>query len=116
VQVLRVPNIRSPQERAPYFNARFRFSLNKLHAWRLLQYDRVVMLDADNLFLREPWELFLCGQFCAAFIDPCIFHTGLFVLQVRAPTLTLTLNPNPRKKHRSLHLPNRPLRPASTFP
>ncbi|KAE8712945.1 putative glucuronosyltransferase PGSIP7 [Hibiscus syriacus] len=26
-------------------------------------------------------ELFQCGQFCAVFINPCIFHTGLFVLQ-----------------------------------
>ncbi|KAH7276693.1 hypothetical protein KP509_39G017900 [Ceratopteris richardii] len=39
------------------------------------------MLDADNLFLKKTDELFQCGQFCAAFIDPCIFHTGLFVLQ-----------------------------------
>jgi hypothetical protein len=34
------------------------------------------------LFLRNPEELFQCGQFCAAFINPCIFHTGLFVLEV----------------------------------
>lgn len=40
------------------------------------------MLDADNLFLRKTDELFQCGQFCAVFINPCIFHTGLFVLQV----------------------------------
>lgn len=46
-----------------------------------MEYDRVVMLDADNLFLRNPDELFQCGQFCAAFINPCVFHTGLFVLQ-----------------------------------
>ncbi|KAJ7952501.1 Nucleotide-diphospho-sugar transferases superfamily protein [Quillaja saponaria] len=26
-------------------------------------------------------ELFQCGRFCAVFINPCIFHTGLFVLQ-----------------------------------
>lgn len=40
------------------------------------------MLDADNLFLQNTDELFQCGQFCAVFINPCIFHTGLFVLQV----------------------------------
>lgn len=47
-----------------------------------MDYDRVVMLDADNLFLQNTDELFQCGQFCAVFINPCIFHTGLFVLQV----------------------------------
>ncbi|KAK5813139.1 Glycogenin-2 [Gossypium arboreum] len=36
---------------------------------------------ADNLFLHKTDELFQCGQFCAVFINPCIFHTGLFVLQ-----------------------------------
>lgn len=46
-----------------------------------MDYDRVVMLDADNLFLQKTDELFQCGQFCAVFINPCIFHTGLFVLQ-----------------------------------
>ncbi|KAH7331601.1 hypothetical protein KP509_20G042400 [Ceratopteris richardii] len=39
------------------------------------------MLDADNIFLRNTDELFQCGQFCAVFINPCIFHTGLFVLE-----------------------------------
>ncbi|RRT48652.1 hypothetical protein B296_00046394 [Ensete ventricosum] len=47
----------------------------------LVSYDRVVMLDSDNIFLQRTDELFQCGQFCAVFINPCIFHTGLFVLQ-----------------------------------
>ncbi|CAI9095811.1 OLC1v1031832C1 [Oldenlandia corymbosa var. corymbosa] len=55
--------------------------MNKLYAWSLVDYERVIMLDADNLFLQKTDELFQCGQFCAVFINPCIFHTGLFVLQ-----------------------------------
>ncbi|GLJ54152.1 hypothetical protein SUGI_1160270 [Cryptomeria japonica] len=47
----------------------------------LVEYERVVMLDADNIFLQKTDELFHCGQFCAIFINPCILHTGLFVLQ-----------------------------------
>ncbi|CAK7340684.1 unnamed protein product [Dovyalis caffra] len=39
------------------------------------------MLDADNIFLRKPDELFQCGRLCAVFINPYIFHASLFVLQ-----------------------------------
>lgn len=79
--VIPVPDLPNPYVRQAKFNTRFSHSLNKLYAWRLLQYSRVVMLDADNIFLRNSDELFQCGEFCAAFIDPCLFHTGLFVLK-----------------------------------
>jgi hypothetical protein len=52
----------------------------------LTEYERVVLLDADNLALRNMDELFLCGEFCAVFLNPCIFHTGLVVLK---PSLTV---------------------------
>ena len=74
-------NIENPYRNKPGFNKRFTLTLNKLYAWTLVDYDRIVMLDADNLFLQNADELFQCGQFCAAFINPCIFHSGLFVLQ-----------------------------------
>ncbi|TYI70241.1 hypothetical protein E1A91_D08G207700v1 [Gossypium mustelinum] len=76
-KVLRVENVNNPYKG----QQRFKLTLNKLYAWRLVDYDGVVMLDADNLFLHKTDELFQCGQFCAVFINPCIFHTGLFVLQ-----------------------------------
>lgn len=78
-KVVRVKNLNNPYCINP--NWRFKLTLNKLYAWSLVDYDRVVMLDADNLFLQKTDELFQCGQFCAVFINPCIFHTGLFVLQ-----------------------------------
>ncbi|EEF33451.1 putative glucuronosyltransferase PGSIP8 [Ricinus communis] len=80
-RVVRVENVNNPYKNQPHFDRRFKLTLNKLYAWSLVDYDRVVMLDADNLFLRKTDELFQCGQFCAVFINPCIFHTGLFVLQ-----------------------------------
>lgn len=76
-----VDDIQNPYRANHSFDKRFAFTLNKIYAWRLTEYQRVVMLDVDNLFLRKPDELFQCGQFCAVFINPCIFHTGLFVLQ-----------------------------------
>ncbi|KAH9322153.1 hypothetical protein KI387_016792 [Taxus chinensis] len=80
-RVVSVENIDNPYKNQPDFDSRFALSLNKLYAWSLVEYERIVMLDADNLFLQKTDELFQCGQFCAAFINPCIFHTGLFVLQ-----------------------------------
>ncbi|KAG9452322.1 hypothetical protein H6P81_005226 [Aristolochia fimbriata] len=79
VRVVKVENMENPYIKQS--NNRFKLTLNKLYAWSLIDYDRVVMLDSDNLFLQKTDELFSCGQFCAAFINPCIFHTGLFVLQ-----------------------------------
>ncbi|XP_077245066.1 putative glucuronosyltransferase PGSIP8 [Tasmannia lanceolata] len=81
VKVVTVKNMNNPYKDQTNFNRRFTLTLNKLYAWSLVEYDRVVMLDSDNLFLHNTDELFQCGQFCAAFINPCIFHTGLFVLQ-----------------------------------
>ncbi|GKU95555.1 hypothetical protein SLEP1_g8900 [Rubroshorea leprosula] len=80
-RVVRVENLNNPYKDQANFNRRFKLTLNKLYAWNLVDYDRVVMLDSDNLFLQKTDELFQCGQFCAVFINPCIFHTGLFVLQ-----------------------------------
>ncbi len=81
VKVVVVNDIPNPYRDQGGFDMRFMFTLNKIYAWSLTEYQRVVMLDADNLFLQKTDELFQCGQFCAAFINPCIFHTGLFVLE-----------------------------------
>ncbi|XP_078155772.1 putative glucuronosyltransferase PGSIP8 [Carex rostrata] len=81
LKVVTVTNLKNPYEFQGGFNPRFKLTMNKLYAWSLFDYDRVVMLDSDNLFLQNTDELFQCGQFCAVFINPCIFHTGLFVLQ-----------------------------------
>eukprot|EP00271_Cylindrocystis_brebissonii_P022362 TRINITY_DN8584_c1_g3_i1.p1 TRINITY_DN8584_c1_g3~~TRINITY_DN8584_c1_g3_i1.p1 ORF type:complete len:512 (+),score=70.51 TRINITY_DN8584_c1_g3_i1:779-2314(+) len=76
-----VHDVANPYTGQRKFNRRFIFTLNKLYAWSLYEYERVVMLDVDNIFLRNADELFQCGDFCAVFINPCIFHTGLFVVK-----------------------------------
>ncbi|KAI5071086.1 hypothetical protein GOP47_0013337 [Adiantum capillus-veneris] len=81
VRVVSVDDIPNPYRGQADFDPRFLSTLNKLYAWSLINYERVIMLDADNIFLRNTDELFQCGQFCAVFINPCIFHTGLFVLE-----------------------------------
>ncbi|CAI5477271.1 unnamed protein product [Closterium sp. Yama58-4] len=81
VRVVRVSNIPNPYRGSAAFNPRFPFALNKLLAWRLREYKRVVLLDADNLVMKNVDELFQCGSMCAVFIDPCTFHTGLIVLK-----------------------------------
>ncbi|GJP43873.1 hypothetical protein CLOM_g3275 [Closterium sp. NIES-68] len=81
VRVVRVNNIANPYKGSTSYNPRFPFALNKLLAWRLKEYKRVVLLDADNLVLKNVDELFRCGSMCAVFINPCTFHTGLIVLK-----------------------------------
>ena len=81
-KVVSVKDMENPYKHQSNFDKRFKLTMNKLYAWSLVEYERVVMLDADNLFLQKTDELFQCGQFCAVFINPCVFHTGLFVLQV----------------------------------
>eukprot|EP00898_Chlorokybus_atmophyticus_P007894 jgi/Chlat1/8105/Chrsp75S07598 len=58
----------------------------KLWAWGLTEYKRV-LLDADNLFLRDVDKLFKCGDCCSSFINPCILHMGLVVLAPSNDTL-----------------------------
>ncbi|GKA38347.1 putative glucuronosyltransferase PGSIP8 [Tanacetum coccineum] len=79
-KVVRVENLKNPYMGNVNHDI-FKLTLNKLYAWSLVEDDRIIMLDADNLFLQNTDELFQCGQFCAVFINPCIFHTGLFVLE-----------------------------------
>ncbi|XP_030502196.2 putative glucuronosyltransferase PGSIP7 [Cannabis sativa] len=80
-KVMRVENLNNPYKKQSNFDWRFMLTMNKIYVWSLVEYERVVMLDSDNIFLQNTDELFQCGQFCAVFINPCIFHTGLFVLQ-----------------------------------
>ncbi|TMW63543.1 hypothetical protein Poli38472_002484 [Pythium oligandrum] len=79
-RVIDVTNIDNPFIGGTLTNKNFIYTLNKLHVWNLLEYERVVYLDADNVLIRNSDELFLCGHFCAVFMNPCHFHTGLLVV------------------------------------
>ncbi|DBA01825.1 TPA: hypothetical protein N0F65_002941 [Lagenidium giganteum] len=79
-RVIDVNNIENPFINGTLVNKNFIYTLNKLHVWNLLEYDRVVYMDADNVLIRNADELFACGHFCAVFMNPCHFHTGLLVV------------------------------------
>ncbi|KAJ0860306.1 putative glycogenin glucosyltransferase [Helianthus annuus] len=51
----------------------------ELATWR--DSEVVVVILYNLIRIHQTDELFQCGQFCAVFINPCIFHTGLFVLE-----------------------------------
>lgn len=46
-----------------------------------MEYDRIIYMDADNIVLQNLDDLFLCGHFCAIFMNAVAFHTGLFVVK-----------------------------------
>eukprot|EP00127_Corallochytrium_limacisporum_P004223 Clim_evm168s157 gene=Clim_evmTU168s157 len=85
IKIVPVDNIENPYKEmdanADKYQKHFEFTLNKLKAWTLTEYDRIVQLDADNVVAHNIDELFLCGHFCALFMHPYLFHTGLFVLK-----------------------------------
>ncbi|KAG6574461.1 Glycosyl transferase [Phytophthora cinnamomi] len=91
-RVLDVTNINNPFLGGTLRNKNFIYTLNKLHVWNLLEYERVVYLDADNVLIRNADELFLCGEFCAVFMNPCHFHTGLLVVTPSATEYQRLLN------------------------
>lgn len=80
-----VDNIPNPYKYAEEFRRsykpRFEFTFNKLYLWNLTEFDRVTYMDADNIVLYNMDELFLCGHFCAVFMNMIYFHTGLLVVK-----------------------------------
>ena len=67
-------------DRRRSYKNHFEYTLNKLHVWNMLDYERVIYMDADNIFFHNIDSLFKCGHFCAVYMNPCNFHTGLFVV------------------------------------
>jgi len=60
--------------------------------WNLLEYERVIYMDADNLVTRNMDEVFLCGHFCITFFNPIYFHTGMLVVKPDAVKFKQLLN------------------------
>ncbi|CAD7701491.1 unnamed protein product [Ostreobium quekettii] len=79
IRPIEIVDVVNPYSQLHHQRWRFLKVLNKLVAWKLSDYDKIVLLDADFIFMQNIDELFGCGSFCAAFINPCIFHTGLLV-------------------------------------
>ena len=83
-QLREIKNIENPYkkdaDRRRSYKNHFEYTLNKLYVWNMLDYDRVIYMDADNIFFHNIDSLFNCGHFCAVYMNPCNFHTGLFVV------------------------------------
>jgi alpha-N-acetylglucosamine transferase len=62
---------------------RFATVFTKLRAWELVEFERVVLLDADTLVLQNVDDLFERREFAAApdFFLPDRFNSGVMVLQ-----------------------------------
>ncbi|KAK1869226.1 hypothetical protein I4F81_011707 [Pyropia yezoensis] len=72
--------VRSPYTDNDKYNPRFDAVLTKLRVWTLVQYRRVLLLDGDVLISGDMAPLFGCGTFCAAFLNPCHFNSGVVLL------------------------------------
>lgn len=80
-----VPNpFASDVDRRRTYKPRFAHTFNKLLVWNMTEYERVVYLDEDNVALapqKELEDLFKCGHFCAPYMNPLFFHTGVMVVK-----------------------------------
>eukprot|EP00210_Caulerpa_lentillifera_P005197 g4966.t1 len=62
------------------FPPRFSSVYTKITIFRLIQYQKIVFLDADTLMLRNSDELFLCPGFCATLRHSERFNSGVMVV------------------------------------
>lgn len=67
--------------RSRTYKPRFEYTFNKLYLWSMIQYERVIYMDSDNIVLYNIDHLFACGHFCVIFMNPLLFHTGLMVIK-----------------------------------
>lgn len=84
--VLDIPKkISNSYSNDPVYQARFGAVMSKLNMFNMTQYEKIVYLDADTMmidtFEKNNDVLFKCGDFCAVFINPCIFNSGVMVIR-----------------------------------
>ena len=53
----------------------------KLLAWTLIQYNRIVYIDADAIVLHNIDQMFRCARFCATYRHSDLFNAGVLVLK-----------------------------------
>lgn len=68
----------------------------KIHAWKLTEYDKVVLLDVDTIMLKNSDELFERPGFTAApdLFPPDVFNTGVLVLEPSLEVIIFSLRPD----------------------
>jgi glycogenin glucosyltransferase len=82
-QVREVKPIENPRPGSDQLFARYAYSFNKLQAWSLCDFDKLVVLDADTIALQNVDELFQRPAFAAApdFLLPDRFNSGVMVVE-----------------------------------
>ncbi|KAI6783204.1 uncharacterized protein J7T54_000706 [Emericellopsis cladophorae] len=83
--VISVPRIRNPDPGNLYLmnRADLHSAFTKINLWKLVQWEKIVYIDADVVAYRAPDELFTLGASFAAAPDigwPDLFNSGVMVL------------------------------------
>jgi hypothetical protein len=78
-----VEPVENPSPATAQLFPRFAATFTKLRAWDLVEYDKVVLLDADTIVLKNVDDLFDRPSFAAApdFLMPDRFNSGVMVIE-----------------------------------
>jgi alpha-N-acetylglucosamine transferase len=87
-QLREVLPIENPRPESEQFFSRFAHSFHKLRAWSQVDFDKLVVLDADTIALQNVDELFERPALAAApdFLLPDRFNSGVMVIEPSAQT------------------------------
>ncbi len=93
-EVRKVDPIENPASRRKLLFPRFARVFTKLRAWDLRGLDRVVLLDADTIVVRNVDDLFERRTFAAApdFFMPDHFNSGVMLLEPSTPVFSRMLD------------------------
>ena len=77
-KIKRIQRIRSPFAQKGSYNE---WNYSKLRIWQLIEYEKVIFIDADLLVLNNIDKLFVHPQVSAAPNDKMIFNSGVMVIE-----------------------------------
>ncbi|KAL5992794.1 hypothetical protein ACLOJK_013713 [Asimina triloba] len=77
-QIREIERIRNPKAENNTYNE---YNYSKFRLWQLVDYDRIIFIDADIVVLRNLDILFNFPQMSAAGNDGMIFNSGIMVLE-----------------------------------
>ncbi|KAK1256527.1 UDP-glucuronate:xylan alpha-glucuronosyltransferase 2 [Acorus gramineus] len=83
-----IQRIRNPRAEKKSYNE---YNYSKLRLWQLLDYDKLVFVDADVLVLRNLDPLFSLPQLSATGNDGSIFNSGVMVIEPSNRTFGLLM-------------------------
>jgi alpha-N-acetylglucosamine transferase len=78
--VRQVQAIANPHGNHRLFLQRLNFVFTKLNIYRLTEYEKVVILDADTMLISNVDELFACNDLCAV-VRNGFFNAGVMVIR-----------------------------------